>query len=195
MGLIVKGNTIITLQGKILQPKRCSITGRVKYYNNAREVLPEVIVQLYKNDTLIAENESDVNGTYLFQDVPAGTYNLRIKDLDNYEFGGVTNDDATAVNGWGVGPDEIELVKFLAGDVNKSLIINSQDAGLILSAISENDFTLLNNYPFVYYFAGITVDQNPISDPFPMNLAVTDDITGKDIYVLWAGDFDGSWTK
>lgn len=180
-------------------PKICKIYGKIEYYNTVKTKLIGIEVSLYtvKNinelDTKVASVLTDVDGNYEFLNILEGKYIIKIDNYGEYTYGGITSSDATMISDWGLSPTEIEMVMFLAADVFLDGAIDGFDSSQILYAISEEDFTILDNYPYVFYKSGETINDSPYSPISYLVTFVNEDINF-DIYFLWAGDFDGSWT-
>lgn len=173
-----------------------SISGFVKYWNSSTPIaLNNIEVTLEDtSENIVATTTTDTDGFYKFDDVSNGTYVLKITSQGSYIHGGVSDEDAMAVNGFSVSPYSIERVRYLAADSVGDYAIDGLDASLITEFVYTNNPSVLARYPFVYFKANELIAVNtslPFSQP---NVVVDNASETYDMYFLWAGDFDGSWT-
>jgi hypothetical protein len=168
------------------------ISGNITYYNSANTPLTSgLTVKLFQNGSQVGSDYTVTTGSYEFNSVCPGTYEVRISSGQSTE-GSVNSTDAGQANYWSVIPYEIEKVRFYAGDVTGSIYyINSTDALRI-----QNNFvygTPFDKGTWVFWKAGETISSN--SSPSAQYPTVT--LSGSDvlanIYGLCAGDFNRSF--
>lgn len=165
-----------------------SLEGYVKYYNIDQP--PMVGVEVILKDlvgTLIAQTVTDSNGFYYIKLPSKMNYIIEIGIGGYTHPGGLSDDDALVPLIWGMNPTPIELIHFLAMDVDKSGFLNSGDAATISDAWESNTYTILQNYPHVYYFIDNIISTNTptILDPLTFNILGEH---RQDFYFMWAGD-------
>jgi hypothetical protein len=103
-----------------------NISGTITYANGNSTPISQVSVSLYRNDTLIALTQSSLNGSFTFNSLLPGSYNIRC----NYNgiWGGVNALDALLILKHFVGTAPLTGILKLAGDADLSTHINSVDA-------------------------------------------------------------------
>jgi len=177
------------------------ISGNINYYNPANtSLLPhspnEIIVGLYQNDALVGSTYSSTNGSYTFDSVCPGDYEVRITS-DIPTDGSVNGTDAAQVNYWGVNPYKIEKIRFFAGDVgtsgmNPDLSLTAIDAQRILNHFVNG--TAFHN-SWIFWSAGdsISVNTSP-GESFPgIRLPIGSNLMNANMYGMCVGDFNRSF--
>ena len=133
-------------------------------------------------------------GAYAFNNICPGTYTIEVT-INNKSVGGINSTDAGAVNYWGAAFGEIEHVKFLAGDVAKTLnFINATDASRVQRYFVYG--TPFDKDPWSYWKKGDKVLSNSNPIPIPTSFLVTvttSNIVNFDLYGMCTGDFNGSF--
>jgi hypothetical protein len=171
-----------------------SISGNLIYYNQSNTPLTsDISVKLYQDGSQFGPEYEVNDGTYAFNDLCPGNYELRISSGMSTD-GSVNTTDAAQVNYWGVHPYDIEKVRFYAGDVTgEPFYINSSDAQLIQA-------NFVNGTPFnkgagwTFWKTGEIIGSNSSPDQsYPtMTLPVGSNVSA-DIYGLCTGDFNRSF--
>jgi len=164
-----------------------TLSGIVKYYNNAQTPLNNIMLTL--NETA-ATCVTGIDGSYSFPNLCPGDYTLSFST--DKAVGYINSTDAVSLNAWAVNQGTIEHVKFMAGDVTFSHSGNSTDAKAI-----QNFFVY--GWPFVrgewtFWKTGDVLINNSSPqaqyDLFP--ITVNGDQT-LDIWGLAVGDFNRSF--
>lgn len=170
------------------------INGNITYYNTDNTPLATgVKIQLYQDGEPLG-SDTVTDGTYSFNDLCPGQYELRVSSTRPTD-GSVNTTDAGQVNFWGAHPYAIEKVRFYAGDVTSGpFFINSTDALLIKSHFVYGT-AFEKGEPWTFWVAGQTISSNsnpPNSYP-QVTLAAGSNLSA-DIYGLCAGDFNRSFS-
>lgn len=171
------------------------ITGNINYYNTANTLLTTgVKVKLYQDGNQVGQEYTVTDGTYAFNDLCPGNYEVRVTSTRSTA-GSVNTTDAAQVNFWGANPYSIEKVRFYAGDVTgEPFFINSSDAQLIkANFVYGTPFD--KGAAWTFWKAGQTIgsNSNPTESYPSVNLAAGSNASAN-IYGLCTGDFNRSFT-
>jgi len=180
-----------TFDDKNITVNTCSISGTLKYNNQAQTPMNRVELTLTPGNAKVT---TDADGKYSFTGLQNGVYSIAVTD-NQKEVGYINSTDAGAANLWGTSGGDIEYVKFLAGDVaENNLYINNVDA-LRIQKFFVNGLGF-DKAPWVYWKKGVKINNN-FSVPKPDNFNVTlsgTSIVGYDLFGMCTGDFNGSFT-
>jgi hypothetical protein len=172
-----------------------SLNGSLTYYNLANTpLLTDVKVKLYKDDVQVGQEYTVTDGTFAFNDLYPGDYELRMTSTKS-TYGSINTTDAAQVNFWGANPYSIEKVRFYAGDVTgESFYINSSDAQKIKAKfVYGTPFD--KGEPWTFWQAGQTINSNSLpSASYPVVTVGVGTNTNASIYGLCTGDFNRSFS-
>ncbi len=107
-----------------------TVSGLFTYYNSAYTLMDNVTINLKQGESVIQSTSPNTSGQYSFTGICPGTYNVVVSTSE--DVGGINVTDAAQTNYWGVFFGDIEMVRFLAGDVTGDNNIASADASNIL---------------------------------------------------------------
>ncbi len=168
-----------------------TISGTLKYYNAAKTPMNNVTLTLSPGG---ANSVTDANGNYSFPGLYSGTYSIYVSQ-NNKAVGSINSTDAGALNYWSAHEGVIEMVKFLAGDVNDNSYINSTDPSRIQQYFVFS--TAFDKAAWSYWKKNVFLSSNPDDEnPLPENFDVTlvdANVNNYDIYALCTGDFGGNF--
>ena len=99
----------------------CSISGTLKYNNKTLDPLTGFTVSVNGVSAV-----TDVAGAYLINNVTSGVYPVVVTTPALP--GGINSTDAGTINGYALAPSTIPNVRFMAGDVDNSTLIDALDA-------------------------------------------------------------------
>lgn len=171
-----------------------TVSGTLTYNNLAKTPMNNVTLILYETGETSTTNSS---GTYSFQGLDAGTYNIGVTNI-NKPVGGINSTDAAQVNYWSAYQNSIEHVKFLAGDVSDNYSINATDALKIQNYFvfgTAFDRKVNAGSPWVFWRAGDLIQNNidPNTSLYSFEVVCAGNMT-VNIYGQAIGDFGGSFT-
>jgi hypothetical protein len=168
-----------------------SITGNITYYNPSNTPLTSgITVALFQGGIQVGNDYTVTAGSYAFNGLCPGTYEIRVTSSVSTE-GSVNTTDAAQSNFWPTSPYEIEMVRFYAGDVTGSTFyINGSDAQRIQAHfVNGNAF---DRPAWVFWRAGQTTNINGATDSYPTVTLGSTDATAN-LYGLCTGDFNRSF--
>jgi hypothetical protein len=168
------------------------IYGNITYYNQVNSPLTSgVTVKLFRDGSQVGTDYIVTDGSYQFNNLTPGMYELRVSSSNPTE-GSINTTDAAQTNYWGAAPYQIEKVRFYAGDVTGgSFYINSTDALLIQDHFVNG--TAFNKGAWAFWRAGETISSNSSpAESYPQVTLGTSTVTAN-LYGLCAGDFNGSY--
>jgi hypothetical protein len=119
-----------------------TVSGYYNYHNAFETPLNNVSVKLMQGTTAIDSTITDANGYYFFPGICPGTYDVISTTVK--PVGGINATDAVQANIWGVNPQPIERVQFIAGDVFVDGQVDGADASFIL------EYFVTNGNPLVW---------------------------------------------
>ena len=102
------------------------ISGFTEYDNIQASLLGQVFVQLIKNDTVIDQITTGINGSFVFPAVLPGNYSIQCSSSQNW--GGVNSLDALLILKHFVGINILTGIKLKAADLDGNTHVNSVDA-------------------------------------------------------------------
>jgi hypothetical protein len=164
-----------------------TVSGTVKYYDTSLTPM-DVTVILNPGGHTTTTNSS---GAFTFTGICSGDYEVTFSTT--HTPGGINSTDAAQVNFWGVSPTTIEKTKFLAGDVDASLALSSNDAAAIQGYFLTAGGSGFTRSAWSFWIAGETISANSIAAGNPVITVGCTDVT-KDFYGLVTGDFNGSFS-
>jgi hypothetical protein len=167
------------------------LSGNITYYNLSNTPLTSgITVALYQAGVQVSADYPVTSGSYAFNGLCPGTYEIRVTSAVSTE-GSVNTTDAAQSNFWPISLYEIELVRFYAGDVTGSTFyINGSDAQGIQAHFVNGD--AFDRPAWTFWKAGQTTDINGGTDSYPTVTIGSSDVTA-DLYGLCAGDFNRSF--
>jgi hypothetical protein len=175
-----------------------SLTGTVKYYNIEGTRLDGAGVTLLQegSTTEVATATTDINGSYVFENICPGTYDVVITTTKPMR--SINSTDAGQVNAWNVAQTDgiwasIEKVRFLAGDVTGDSQIYALDASMIQNYFLTLGTGVTFDKSWEFWKTGNAVSVQPQTD----NVLKVEILPGsthvvQDFYGLVSGDFDRS---
>ncbi len=116
------------------------VTGNVLYHNNPTKPIPSVNLSLWQNGNLIAQTTTANNGTYVFNNIPAGTYTLTA--TTNITAGGITTGDGLVMFMHLCNMYPYTPIQSLASDLDGDDAITWNDYNLLMVG------WFLQGYPF-----------------------------------------------
>jgi len=159
----------------------CSISGALKYNNATLDPLAGFTVSVNGKVAV-----TDIAGAYIINNATSGVYPVVVTTPALP--GGINSTDAGTVNAYALAPSEIPNVKYMAGDVDNSTLIDALDATAI-----QNNFVNAAAFvraPWVFWDA----TGSGLVNPSPFTSAVNgESVTGFDILGMSTGDFNGSF--
>jgi hypothetical protein len=180
----------------------CQVSGKFEYFGDATLPYPNVGINPLNNLTLNLMDGATVvsttttlgDGTYLFNSVPSGTFEMHVTTSKPVA-GALNSTDAAQVASWGIASapkPTIEKVVYKAGNVTSNFnSLNSGDAGTIL-----NRFVFGTPWAFVddwtFWYANDPTNVNWLSDIYP-TITVSGASTTQNFYGLVSGDFNRSF--
>jgi hypothetical protein len=169
-----------TADGSVQVEAVCEVSGMVTYWNGGLPI-PGVDLQL-SGDRLYAAH-SGAGGGYTVIGAAPGAYLLRPSKTG--DAGGISAFDASLVLQHAAGARTMVGPETIAGDVDKSGVIDSMDAFYILQRAAN-----LIALPFPG--AGVTWEFTP---PTRTLSNLSDDLSGQDFVGVLLGDPSGSWAQ
>ena len=174
-----------------------TLSGNINYYNVSNTSLTSgITAKLFQSNVQVGNDYSVTNGTYQFNGLPPGTYEIVVSSTSSTN-GAVNGTDAAQVNAWGTHPFTIEKVRFYAGDVTGSgnvadNFFSSLDPQRIMSNFVNG--TSFNRLAWMFWVVGDEVSTN--SAPAVLYPSITLDVgsnTSANLYGLCTGDFNRSF--
>lgn len=156
-----------------------SIAGRVSFWKNA-ETVSNVVLSLQGSSSLTQTNGA--TGGFVLQGVNAGSYLLR--PLKSDEVSGITSYDASLILQHAVGATTLTGPSATAADVNRSGLINSMDAYLVLQKAAQAIDVPFSGAGVVWAFSP---EQRYYSD-------LQASATEQDFSAALLGDVSGNWS-
>lgn len=154
-----------------------TLTGTLVYANQQGTRLTNIKIYLIRSDgTKTDSTVTSQDGTFLFNAVPNGFYNVR-PDI-KLAWGGVSSTDALLIRKYLTGTQVFDTLQIKASDVNSSGSVNSTDA-LLIRRRMVGDILTFTIGDFVYEYPLLSLSGAPVN------------IT---IRVLCAGDVNASYT-
>lgn len=169
------GRGIYQLTLDLSTPPASSISGNINYSNTSKWPLANIKVCLVNQGNVIDSTFTNSAGSYQFNTVQNGTYNILLKEFP--AAGGVNSTDALVVRRYLTGLTVLDSLQIKAADVNASKSINSTDALLIRRRIANVDTA---------FKAGDWVFENPYFTVDGTNVT-------QNILVLCTGDVNASY--
>ncbi len=111
-----------------------SILGNIKYYQSAKPVADAVVIAKGINN-FQASGVTDSQGVFSIDNIPPGSYSITFNKTG--EFTGVNATDALLILRSTAGSINFDLIQRKAADVDKSSIIDTVDADLILKRFTH----------------------------------------------------------
>ena len=164
------------------------IDGYFNYYNNPKTPLKDLTLNLINSsDQVVNTTITDDNGYFEFVDIPNNTYTIDVST--SMETGGINSLDAGKANLWWTSPSEIEQIRWIAGEVDSSGLINATDAGMIQQHFVFNTPFTRGEWAFW--------KQNDVSSLNPPasinNIIIDGENFSQDFYGICVGDFKGDF--
>jgi hypothetical protein len=174
--------TVTTSNPTPLTVNACSISGTLKYNNATLDPLAGFTVSVNGKTAI-----TDITGAYIINNATSGAYPVIV--TTPMLPGGVNSTDAGVVNAWALNPSIIPNVKFMAGDVDNSTLIDALDArGIQNNFVSAAPFA---RGPWVFWEAIGSGSTNPL----PLTSEVNgESVTGFDMLGMNTGDFNASFS-
>jgi hypothetical protein len=169
-----------------------SICGHVEYNNCYETTLVGVTVKLLGNNQLLATTTTDGQGNYSFPNLCDGIYEI-VAESPNKPVGGINSTDAAQVNYWGPYPYNIEMVKFMCGDVTNNNFMAAIDAQRIQRFFVFGD--AFDRPTWVYWQEGVIIhsNTNPLTKPSAITATINDDNETVNLLGMVTGDYNGSF--
>lgn len=108
-----------------------TVSGTVK--DSSGKAVSGATVELYKDDTKVADATAGTDGKYTISNVSTGTYTLKAKSDD----GSLNGSASVTVAADSISNADVTLQKWQKGDVNKDGEINSDDVTALLRHVSK----------------------------------------------------------
>ena len=142
------------------------VSGYFNYYNSANTALNLVAIELQQSGVYKYGTSTNTSGYFEFPAVCPGTYDVVASKTK--VIAGINSTDAAQVNYWAVHNSFIEKVRFLAGDVDGSTNIWSDDAGSIQQYfITQGNPTPAFDSDWSFWKTGELINVNPGPSGFP----------------------------
>ncbi len=154
----------------------CALQGSLTYLNTSQTPLNNSLVSLKQGNTTVAEVSTNESGTYCFEGIPAGQY--QVFPSTAKAWGGVNSVDALLILRHFVNLSPLTGLALKAGNVDNSPLVNTIDALMV----QRRAVSLLNSFP-----AGDWVFDNPVI-VIPGSPVLIQDLHG-----LTTGDVNGSY--
>ncbi|RKZ97239.1 MAG: hypothetical protein DRQ43_03270 [Gammaproteobacteria bacterium] len=163
-----------------------TISGYFTYHNSANTPLEGLSLMLMDGPSAGGTTTTDATGYYEFTNVLDGTYTVDV--VTTYPHQGINSLDAGQVNFWWTGPASIQRVRWNAGDVNASNLIQATDAGFIQGHFVFG--TPFTRGEWTFWKQPDASNLNPTTSTNDVVVSGTNVIQG--FYGLCVGDFNGS---
>lgn len=177
----------------IVEPAPIVVSGFFNYHNLANTPLNNVTVELHQSSVMIYSNITLPNGYYSFPNVCPGTYEV-VATTGKSTIGSINSSDAVQVNIWGLAPNTIEKVRFIAGDVMNNNVLNAADAGRILQYFVQNGNPLFAVNAWSFWKTNDPISVNNFTDGTYPSITVLSSNVTQDFFGLVTGDFNRSFT-
>lgn len=169
------------------------VSGYYNYYNTGNTALNDVSIELKQSGVYKYGTSTNSSGYFEFPNVCPGTYD--VVSSKTKVIGGVNSTDAAQVNYWTAHHSFIEKVRFLAGDVDGSTNLWSDDAGSIQQYfITQGNPNPAFDSDWSFWKTGDLINANPGPSGYPTITvpAGTGSVT-QNFYGLVTGDFNRSY--
>ncbi len=178
-----------------------TISGRIIWEHDDVSGVKDATVKLSQGINPLGSDLSDTNGDYELSVPAAGLY--RITPVKNiFRLNGVTSADATRItNHVNFSNPILDPYKKVCADVNRTGIINTQDATLITQCLMGNPtaeavFNVFWRFVPTDYAMPFTAHQNVPAFPEFKDVPVTTlDVPGVNFYGMKIGDVDAVWAN
>ena len=173
----------------------------VTYYKTGDPPL-NLINVTYTQGTIVKTAATDINGAYSLSNLAPGNYDVTFST--GKDVGGINSTDAAQVNYWWAYQTEIEIVRWLAGNVREPIPpdqnafkILSNDAGLIQQYfLTQGNPTPAFYSRWSFWSVDETISANPGEDLGDPQVTITGSgpAIAQNFYGLVTGDFNRSFT-
>ncbi len=156
-----------------------TVSGSVNYYNASNSPMDSVNVFLIDQSGQITSTISDLNGNYVFNDIPQGNYSLTASSAMPFLRSAVNSTDALAAIRYYLHLTVLDSMQILAADVNYNGAINSTDAlSIVRRFIGASDF--FNRSDWLFDTLHISINDSSL--------------TNQNLVCVAAGDVNLSYT-
>ncbi len=155
-------------------PLLYSVSGSVNYDNTSNTPMDSVDVMLVnKSNGNVFSAHTDVNGSYIINDIPSGEYYLTASSPVPFQKTVVNSTDALVVARYYLHLTDLDIYQTAAGDVTNNGIINSTDAlSIVRRFVGLSDF--FNKSDWLFDTLNITISGSSIANQNLTGIAAGD---------------------
>jgi hypothetical protein len=146
----------------VINEVKGNISGVIKYKNVQNTPMENVVVKLYKDNTIYSQVISDKNGEYIFYNVDNGNYIIKVES--SLPVGNINSSDALHVQKYFVGLITLDSLNLLSADVTNDGYVNSYDAYVIQKYFVDDPVTFPTNIgKWIFEKKNINVNNNSVN--------------------------------